>query len=929
MLAQTSFTKNTTAMDLQNFHSGVAIAVVDVNGDGRDDVAHLSQGTDLFIEYQQTDGSFVTQYVGPMSSSSEWMICAGDADNNGITDFFTGGAYNDIKLAMANQDGSNYSIAPLPGPGLFAQGSNFADINNDGWLDVFVCHDDGESRIWGNDGTGNFVQEDSWINMDVTSTDDSGNYGSVWCDFDNDGDTDLYIAKCRQGVTDPNDGRRVNVLYVNDGNGNFTEEAAARGLVLGAQSWTADFADYDNDGDFDCFVTNHDTPSQLLRNDNGYFTDVTPGSGINISTTPIQGIMEDFDNDGFVDLLIAGGDEQFFHNNGDGTFTELFDLFDNNDMESYGIGDLNHDGLLDIYAGYASIFTSPSNVDDALWINTGNGTEQNNFISVNLQGTISNRSGIGARVEIHGDWGIQIREVRAGESYGIVNSFNQHFGIGQSTTIDQIVVKWPSGIVDVVDNPAPNQFITLIENNCVALDATIVPDGGVTAICAGDNLGLTGPAGYSYSWSTGDTGQSITVNNTGSYTLTITDGTGCIGVSSISITANPDETPSLSVQGDLSFCEGGSVMLTSSDANGYAWSNGETSQTITVTQGGSYEVTTQGTCDNFTSESVLVEVLSAAAPTANGLTINSPQSVVLTAVGENPTWYDVETGGTPLATGTSFTTPVLSSTTTYYVDATHEYGGMEANTGLTDHSGPEFSGGQFNGQIIFDVTTEFVLKTVKVYADIPGDRIIELWDNTGTVLESKTVNITGDQVVALDFNIMPGTNYVLTTNTTHNNNTFGDNSPELRRNNEGVSYPYVVPDVVSLNASNYDSPAASYYYYFYDWKIELPSEDCVSERVPVLVDYVTGITQLNETESIKMYPNPTSGSVNLEMDFDGSKEVSVSISDLAGKNIANISLGTINGQTIKNIDLTGLAQGTYTVKIKTDSESFISKLVIQ
>jgi hypothetical protein len=256
--AQLKFTNKADLLTPAKHYSGVAIAVLDMNGDGLDDIARMDAGHILSIAYQTAPGQpFANNPVGNMSTESQWGMCAADIDNNGFPDVLSGGAYDEIKVARANADGSFLQINTLTGPGTFVQGVNFADINNDGWLDAFVCHDDGASRIFGNDGTGNLVYQPLWIDLaTVPSSDNSGNYGSVWSDVNNDGLTDLYIAHCRQGVSSPTDPRRINQLFLNNGDGTYTQDIDnTSGLRIGAQSWTADFGDIDNDGDFDCFIT--------------------------------------------------------------------------------------------------------------------------------------------------------------------------------------------------------------------------------------------------------------------------------------------------------------------------------------------------------------------------------------------------------------------------------------------------------------------------------------------------------------------------------------------------------------------------------------------------------------------------------------------------------------------------------------------------
>ena len=467
LFAQIKFVKKTDLLTPSNHFSGVAIAVLDMNGDGLDDIARMNQGFQLAIEYQTAPNqSFSHLAIGNMPNGSQWGMCAADVDNNGFPDVLAGGIYDGVKVAMANADGSGYIITELNEPGTFTQCVNFADINNDGWLDAFVCHDDAASRIFGNDGTGELTLQPNWINLaTVPASDNSGNYGSVWSDVNNDGHLDLYIAKCRSGASSPTDPRRINQLFLNNGDGTYTQDTAnASGLRIGAQSWTADFGDIDNDGDFDCFITNHDISSQLLENDGtGHFTNISAAAGIlnTIGGLPIQGVFRDFDNDGFVDILVAGSEHHLFRNNGDKTFTAI-PILDDAQMESFALGDLNSDGFQDIYAGYAEVFNDPSIIPDALWINGGNG---NSYFGLNLRGVQSNRGGVGAKVLLFSHLGVQIREVRAGESYGIMNSMQVHFGMGQVAGIDSVIVHWPSGLSDRLYKPALNQYFDLEEGS--------------------------------------------------------------------------------------------------------------------------------------------------------------------------------------------------------------------------------------------------------------------------------------------------------------------------------------------------------------------------------------------------------------------------------------------------------------------------------
>lgn len=464
----TTFSDRTNLLSRDN-SSGVALAIADMNGDGRDDIVRLNQGVLLNIEYQTTPRNFFQyQTIRTISNDPEWSLAIADADRNGLNDILVGGAYNNLKV-LYNQDGvTDFQLTNLENSNILVQGTNFTDINNDGAIDIFACNDDGPNRSYANDGEGNFRSAPELIDTRTAIiSDNSGNYSSLWTDYDSDGDMDLYISKCRIGANSPLDPRRINQLFQNDGNNNFTEVAESAGLASGAQSWTTDFADIDNDGDLDAFIANHYDDSQLmLNNGNGTFTDITVISGllpyVNASSGnfAIQTIFRDFNNDGFVDLLFTGTAHFLFYNNGDRTFTAAADPFGRDQIESVAIGDLDHNGYLDVYVSYAELFNTPSRKSDDLYLNNGNG---NNFIAVQLEGVASNANGIGAKVELHGSWGVQTREVRSGEGYGVMNTFTQHFGIGVERNVDKIVVHWPSGLVQEVQNPDINTFVSIRE----------------------------------------------------------------------------------------------------------------------------------------------------------------------------------------------------------------------------------------------------------------------------------------------------------------------------------------------------------------------------------------------------------------------------------------------------------------------------------
>lgn len=448
--------------------SGMAYCVVDMNGDGLDDVVSVTANT-ITVNYQNSGTGFTTATYNTATASNtpSWSMCAGDLDGNGYNDlvYASGG----LTFMMANDSGTAYTTVNQP-QYIFCQRSNTVDINNDGRLDAFSCHDVAPNVYYINNGNGTWT----WHQGGLGDTPDGGNYGSIWIDYNNDGHLDMFIAKCR-GAGSP---ASIDQLWRNNGDGTFTDVAPVMNLADYQQSWSSAWADFDNDGDMDVMIGASSFTGgghKLMRNDGTTFTNVTANSGFDTYTgTSIEFIARDFDNDGYVDVLGGGS---LLRNNGNMTFTQVTVPFSNGPT-----GDLDHNGFVDVQN------------DNTIYLNAGNA---NNWITVHTVGTVSNANGIGARVEVTSPMGTQIRDIRSGDGFRYMSSLNAHFGLGTDSTISSITVRWPSGIVNTVENPAINGTLTIVEDqtSSVAAPAQASTTIGVFPSPASNILYVESPLG--------------------------------------------------------------------------------------------------------------------------------------------------------------------------------------------------------------------------------------------------------------------------------------------------------------------------------------------------------------------------------------------------------------------------------------------------
>jgi len=434
------------------------LTVVDMNGDHLDDIVSVSS-TNVNIHYQLAGGGFNEVDITTPNADflPSWSIAAADYNRDGYTDLLYGSG-NGVTFMKSDGTGNGFTEYS-GGQYVFSQRSNFIDINQDGHLDAFVCHDVAPNVYYINDGNGNltFYQSTVTVGAPVNLGDyfSGGDYGSIWIDYDNDRDMDLFIAKCGGEVA-----RRTNQMLTNNGDGTFTENANALNLDDPMQTWSSSWADYDNDGDMDVFVGASSGTHKLMRNNgDSSFTDVTSGAGVSGAPNGHENVSYDIDNDGYLDILCNG---TIMYGKGDLTFEDA----DNGqiDYKNGSFGDLNNDGFIDAYYN-----------GNIYW----NLTTDNNWIKINTIGTASNIDGIGARVEIYTDSGVQIRDVRSGEGFEYMSTLNTHFGIGSNTSVSHVIIHWPNSDGEIFLNPDINQTFDAVEGAGVVLgvdDETFASD---------------------------------------------------------------------------------------------------------------------------------------------------------------------------------------------------------------------------------------------------------------------------------------------------------------------------------------------------------------------------------------------------------------------------------------------------------------------
>ncbi len=495
---------------------GTGVAWIDYDQDGLMDLYFVqSAATDLYkpphpirsaLYHNNGDGTF-TDVTDKARVGGEGHygqgVAVGDYDDDGYPDLYVTG-YGRAILYHNNGNGTFTDVTATAGvadEGGWSTSAGWFDYDKDGWLDLVVTNYiewSPKNNLWCGERRpgyrsychpGNYKGQRIKLyhnNHDGTFTDvsdasgvgkpEAKGMGVVLADFNNDGWTDIAVA---------NDSW-PNFLFINKHNGTFEDVSLVSGLAASEDGryeagMGIDAADVDGDGWMDVYITHLDFElNRLYRNSqDGTFTDETFRSRIGNKAVLLSGVAAkflDYDNDGWNDILQLNGamldNVALYHgevsykepllmyrNLGKGEFDKVSDSLGPDFIRpivgrGLATADYDNDGDIDIVTNNRGDFPSLLRND---------GGNANNWLTVQLVGTKSNRDGIGASLKLTSEGFVEVEQAKGGMSYMSASDPRIHFGLGKRAKIATLEITWPSGQVDRLTNVPINQIITVKE----------------------------------------------------------------------------------------------------------------------------------------------------------------------------------------------------------------------------------------------------------------------------------------------------------------------------------------------------------------------------------------------------------------------------------------------------------------------------------
>ena len=466
---------------------GKGVIFNDFDHDGWPDIFKSNKGGHNVLYHNNHDGTFtdVTVKAGVYDTGFSMGSVMGDLTNDGKEDLIVakGGRFeidqNRIYKGLGNGKFKDVTESSGAGTKDFTYGALLCDFDHDGKLDLVYANYgvDSKVRVFHNESVPGHIKFRE-VTDECGLTSRGWNWSATAVDVNNDGWDDLYISRGRYPAGEPNK------LYLNvstPGHIRFADISKESGLDDADWTLGSAFADYDNSGNMSCYISNYVGPNRLFKGDGtGHFTEVTHFARLDDKPDhwgkgPAWG---DIDNDGYLDLY--EGDckfaSQLYHNNGDGTFTNITEQnpcikMTTSRKKGAAFADYLNNGHLDLYVVNWAV---PAHLFK-------NMLTDNNWLEVDCAGTVSNMDGVGTKVRVYdsghmGDKGHfrGLREVQTATGFCSQNMLTQHFGLDHKRTYD-VVATFPSGLMAYDLNVHTGQRIKITEPRSLAEQKTAYP----------------------------------------------------------------------------------------------------------------------------------------------------------------------------------------------------------------------------------------------------------------------------------------------------------------------------------------------------------------------------------------------------------------------------------------------------------------------